>query len=137
MDTPVTVAIISACAVAFVAPAISYYLTKRKERDAEWQRFKFELYKEFVESAGGAAAVNPSPEDLARFTAACNTLHLAASKGALDALHDFQDDLMSRGGQRQHELLSRLAWELRKDLRIARNPSVEQFKMKIWTPGRR
>jgi hypothetical protein len=37
MDTPPTVAIISA---AMVVPAISFYLTKSKERQADWQRCK-------------------------------------------------------------------------------------------------
>jgi type II secretory pathway pseudopilin PulG len=37
MDTPLTVAIISAAA-AIVVPAISFYLTKSKERQADWQR---------------------------------------------------------------------------------------------------
>lgn len=46
MDTPILVAFISAAAV--IVPAISFYLTKKKEREAEWQRAKFELYKELV-----------------------------------------------------------------------------------------
>jgi hypothetical protein len=52
MDTPVTIAIISAAA-AIVVPAVSFYLTKSKERQADWQRYKFELYKEFVQSQSG------------------------------------------------------------------------------------
>lgn len=52
MDTPVIVAIISA-AVAVVAPAISFYLTKRKEREADWQKYKFEQYKEFIAALSG------------------------------------------------------------------------------------
>ena len=52
MDTPVTVAIISAAA-AIVVPAVSFYLTKQKERQADWQRYKFEIYKEFVQSFSG------------------------------------------------------------------------------------
>lgn len=49
MDTPVTVAIISASA-ATVVPAVSFYLTKQKERQADWQRYKFEIYRELVQS---------------------------------------------------------------------------------------
>jgi len=52
MDTPVTVAVISAAA-AIIVPAISFYLTKRKERQADWQRYKFELYKNLVQSLRG------------------------------------------------------------------------------------
>jgi hypothetical protein len=49
MDAPVTVAIVSAAA-AVVVPAISFYLTKSKERRADWQRYKFDLHKELVQS---------------------------------------------------------------------------------------
>ena len=52
MDTPVIVAVISAAA-AIVVPAISFYLTKSKERQADWQRYKFELYKDFIQSLSG------------------------------------------------------------------------------------
>jgi len=52
MDTPLSVAIISA-AVAIVVPAISFYLTKSKERQADWQRYKFDLYRELVQSLSG------------------------------------------------------------------------------------
>jgi TctA family transporter len=45
MDTPVLVAFISPAA-AVIVPALSFYLTKKKEREADWQRAKFELYKE-------------------------------------------------------------------------------------------
>jgi hypothetical protein len=52
MDTPVVVAIISAAA-AVSASSLSFYLTKSKERQADWQRYKFELYKELVQSLSG------------------------------------------------------------------------------------
>jgi len=59
MDTPLTIAIISAAA-AIVVRAISFYLTKSKERQADWQRYKFELYKELVQSLSGIVdGLNP------------------------------------------------------------------------------
>jgi len=76
MDTPLTVAIISAAA-AIVVPAISCYLTKSKER----QRYKFELYKELVQSLSGIVGTDSSPEGSRRFASACNTRHLIGSKG--------------------------------------------------------
>ena len=89
MDTPLTVAIISAAA-AIVVPAISFYLTKSKERQADWQRYKFDLYKELVQSLSGIVGTDSSPEGNRRFASACNTLHLIGSKGILEALHHFQ-----------------------------------------------
>ncbi|HZT35572.1 MAG TPA: hypothetical protein VFA15_06610, partial [Nitrososphaera sp.] len=119
MDTPVTVAVISAAA-AIVVPAISFYLTKSKERQADWQRYKFELYKDFIQSLSGIVGTDSMPEGNKRFAAACNTLHLIASKGVLDALHDFQDEIrvsnVNRNDERHDTLLSRLEWEIREDL---------------------
>lgn len=37
MDSPISVAVIAAAA-AIVVPAISFYFTKSKEREADWQR---------------------------------------------------------------------------------------------------
>jgi hypothetical protein len=138
MDTPLTVAIISAAA-AIVVPAISFYLTKSKERQADWQRYKFELYKELVQSFSGIVGTDSTPEGNRRFASACNTLHLIASKGVLDALHEFQDEIRvsnaSRSDERHDALLSRLEWEIREDLRIPHNPPFSQFNARLWCSG--
>ena len=60
MDTLLSVAIISAAA-AIVVPALSFYLTKSKERQADWQRYKFELYKELVQSFSGIVGTDSTP----------------------------------------------------------------------------
>jgi hypothetical protein len=138
MDTPLTVAIISAAA-AIVVPAISFYLTKSKERQADWQRYKFDLYKELVQSLSGIVGTDSSPEGNRRFASACNTLHLIGSKGVLEALHHFQDEIRvsnsSRDDDKHDELLSRLEWEIREDLRIPKNPPLDQFKARLWCSG--
>jgi hypothetical protein len=143
MDTPVTVAIISAAAAAIVAPAISFYLTKSKDRQADWLRYKFEFYKEFILSLSGVVGADPSPEDRRRYAAAVNTLHLIASKGVIEALHKMQDCLSERkasepitsGGGLADLLLSRLEWEMRIALQSPRNPPVGEFDARLWTPG--
>jgi len=138
MDTPITVAVISA-SVAIVAPAVSFYLTKRKERQADWQRYKFELYKELVQSLSGIVGTDSSPEGNRRFASACNTLHLIASPGVLEALHRFQDETgvsnLNKSDERHDELLSRLEWEIREDLSIPNNPPFNQFKARLWCSG--
>jgi hypothetical protein len=138
MDTPLTVAIISAAA-AIVVPAVSFYLTKRKERQADWQRYKFEIYKELVQSFSGIVGTDSTPEGNRRFAAACNTLHLIASQGVIAALHDFQDEIKvsnaNKDGDRHDALLSRLEWEIREDLCIPRNPPMKEFKAVLWCSG--
>jgi hypothetical protein len=138
MDTPVTVAIISAAA-AIIVSALSFALTKSKERQADWQRYKFELYKELVQSLSGIVGTDSTPDGNRRFASASNTLHLIASKGVLDALHHFQDEIgvsnTSRDDRRHDELLSRLEWEIREDLRIPNNPPIDEFTARLWCSG--
>jgi hypothetical protein len=138
MDTPVTVAVISAAA-AIVVPAVSFYLTKRKERQADWQRYKFEIYKELVQSFSGIVGTDSTPEGNQRFAAACNTLHLIASQAVIVALHDFQDEIrvsnVNRDDDRHDALLSRLEWEIREDLGIPGNPLKNEFKAILWCSG--
>ncbi|MGA2990451.1 MAG: hypothetical protein ABSD88_08240, partial [Candidatus Korobacteraceae bacterium] len=62
MNTPIVITAIISAAAAVVVPALSFYLTKRKERQAEWQRYKFELYKELVESLSGIVGTDATPE---------------------------------------------------------------------------
>jgi hypothetical protein len=90
MDAPIIVAIISAAA-AIIVPAISFSFTKRKERQDDWRRYKFEMYKDFVQSLSGIVGTDSTPGGNRRFAEACNTLHLIASKGVLRTLHDFQE----------------------------------------------
>ena len=137
MDTPLIVAIISAAA-AIVVPAISFYLTKSKERQADWQRSKFDLYKELVQSLSGIVGTDSSPEENGRFASACKTLHLIGSNRVLEALHHFQDEIRvsnSSRDDRHDALLSRLQWEIREDLRIPNNPPLDQFKARLWCSG--
>lgn len=138
MDTTLTVAIISAAA-AIVVPGLSFYLTKSKERQAEWQRYKFEFYKDLIQSLSGIVGTDSTLEGNRRFAAACNSLHLIASKGVLDALHDFQDEIRvsnpSRDDDRHDALLSRLEWEIRRDLGIPHNPPFDLFEARLWCSG--
>jgi hypothetical protein len=138
MDTPITVAIVAAAA-AIVAPALSFYLTKRKERQVDWQRYKFDIYKELVQSFSGIVGTDSTLEGNRRFAAAVNMLHLIASQGVIAALHDFLDEIrasnMDRDENRHDLLLSRLEWEIRKDLRIPGNPPLDEFKAILWCSG--
>jgi hypothetical protein len=138
MDAPISVAIITAAA-AVVVPAISFSFTKRKERQDDWRRYKFEMYKEFVQSLSGIVGSDSTPEGNRRFAEACNTLHLIASKGVISTLHDFQEVIRVSNPARSPEahdfLLSRLLWEIREDVRVLDNPSKSEFKARLWCSG--
>jgi len=46
MDTAVLVSIVAA-ASGVIVTAVSYYLTKKKEREADWRKYKFESTRNF------------------------------------------------------------------------------------------
>lgn len=52
MDTSVVVSVI-ALASGVIVTSVSFYLTKKKEREADWRKYKFEQYKEFMVSMSG------------------------------------------------------------------------------------
>ena len=138
MDTPVTVAVISAAA-AVVVPAISFYLTKKKEREADWQKYKFEQYREFVTALSGIVSTDSTPDGNRHFAVASNTLQLLASKSVITALHEFRDEIRvsnpNKSLERHDALLSRLIWEIRRDLKIPGTPPVGEFIASLWCSG--
>jgi hypothetical protein len=133
----IAVAIISAAAV--VVPAVSFYLTKRKERAADWQKYKFEQYRDLLASLSGIVGTDSTPEGNRHFAEARNTLHLLASQRVLAALHDFQDEIRISNPHRSDEshdaLLSRLVWEIREDLGMRQTGDVRDFKAQLWCSG--
>ena len=138
MDTPFVVAVISA-AVAIIVPAVSIYLTKKKEREADWRKYKFEQYKEFVLAISGIVGTDSTPDGNRDFARASNTLHLIGSKGVITALHAFQNEIRvsntSRSDAQHDALLSRLIWEIRADLHIPQTARASEFVARLWCSG--
>ncbi|MGA3040234.1 MAG: hypothetical protein ABSF54_05505 [Bryobacteraceae bacterium] len=136
MDPPIVVAVISAASVAVVAPALSFYLTKKKEREADWQKYKFVQYQELVTALNGIVGTDATPEGNRRFAGSCNTLHLLASKAVIAALHEFQDEIRDSNtdkSQAKHDLLlAQLIWEIRTDLRIPGTAAASDFIARLW-----
>jgi len=136
MDTSVVVSVISAASGVIVV-AVSFYLTKKKEREADWRKYKFEQYKEFLVSMSGNLARDSTPESRRSFYTACNALHLIGSKGVLHSLHSF---LAVAGtpnlSEATHDaLLSKLIWEIRQDVGIPGNPDASEFSAHLWNSG--
>lgn len=138
MDTTIAVSVIAA-ASGVIVTSVSYYLTKKKEREADWRKYKFEQYKEFMVSISGIVSGDATPEGNRIFAKASNTLHLIGSKGVLDALHAFQDETRSSNPNRSFgkadDLLSKLVWEIRIDTEIPGTPHEPEFTVKLWSSG--
>lgn len=138
VDASIVVASISA-ASAVVASALSFYFSKKKDREVDWRKNKFEYYREFLEALGSIAGSDSTPDGNRRFALACNTLHLIASIEVVRALHDFQDEIRVSNTEKSRHvhdaLLSRLVWEIRKDLGIPPTANASEFSMYLWTSG--
>ncbi len=138
MNSAVVVEVIASAAAVVVA-ALSYLFTKMKEREADWRKWKYEQYKEFVVSISGIVAGDSTPEGNRVFAKACNTLHLIGSKSVLDALHAYQDEARfsnpNHSAAKEAVLLSRLVWEVRKDVEIPGTPQASEFSVHLWCSG--
>jgi hypothetical protein len=134
MNTSVVVEAIAG-AVAVIAAALSYLFTKMKEREADWRKWKFEQYKEFIATLGGYVGPNPTPESHRTFLKACNTLNLIGSRGVLASLQSLIASLNADNPREENNTrISRLIWEIRKDARIPETPAAEEFSARLWFP---
>jgi hypothetical protein len=62
-----------------VVAALTFWSTKRREREAEWRKEKLGYYKAFVESISGILEGDASPEGQRLFAKATNNLLLFAN----------------------------------------------------------
>ena len=130
--------LISAMA-AIIAASVTVYLTKQKERQAEWRAKKLVYYEElFVASSGIVGAETPASSQV-RFAHAVNNLHLIGSQPVNDALHDFCDHIaisnVDISKARHDELWSALIWHIRDDLNDPPAKPLGQFHARLWASG--
>lgn len=138
MDTPILVAVISAAASIAVA-AVTFFLTKRKEREAEWRKQKLEHYREFSDALSGTVGTDSTPEAQRRWARATNTIGLVASQRVLLALRQFQDAIARSNpnpSQEAHDqALNRLMLAIRTDLDITPTDDPATFSFRLWCSG--
>ncbi len=138
MSSEIVTAGISALGGLLIA-AVSYVFTKKKERDAEWRKEKLGYYKSFVRSLSGATESESSPEGKKQFAVAVNDLMLFAPQKVIEALSLLLDEIKvsnpNKSQEKHDELLSRLMFEIRKDLGVKPNDDLESFRVTIWASG--
>jgi len=132
MNTRVIVEVIAAAAAVIVA-ALSYLFTKMKEREADWRKWKYEQYKEFLVALSGNVGSNPNPENHKSFLRACNTLNLIGSQSVLAALQSLIASMNADNPREENNArISRLIWAIRKDVRIPGTPKSIDFSARFW-----
>lgn len=138
MDTPILVAVISAAA-SLVAAAITFSLTKKKEREAEWRKQKLEHYRELLDALNGTVGTDSTPEAQRRWTRACNIIVLVASRQVLSALREFQNATVisnpNRSNEEHDQKLKQLMLAIRADLNISPADKAEDFSFQLWCSG--
>ena len=138
MSAEVITALITACGGILLAGA-TYWFTKQKEREADWRKEKLEHYKEFVASLNGVISEEGTPEGQRLFAAACNKLNLVAPQSVIEALREFQQEIKitnpDKSRDRHDELMSRLFYQIRKDLKISPEDDQDTFQVGLRASG--
>ena len=130
-NTALVVEVIASAAAVIVA-ALSYLFTKMKEREADWRKWKYEQYKEFL-TALSENIGPPNPETHRTFLRACNTLNLIGSRGVLVSLQSLIASMNADNPREENNArISGLVWEIRRDLRIPGTPRAADFSARLW-----
>jgi hypothetical protein len=114
-------------AIAIIVAFLSYFLTKQKEREADWRKVKLDLYREYVNAVAGIVEARLTPESEVRYHDAFNTIGLVASPTVLAAVQAFQAEISPANSARtlasHDDKYSRMINALRQDLTRRRWPS--------------
>ncbi|MDB4876962.1 MAG: exported protein of unknown function [Gemmatimonadetes bacterium] len=133
MSITLVASLISAATALFVA-AMTYTLSKRREREADWRKIKLEQYREFILALSGVTGRRATDVDQLRYSDSVNTLSLVAPAPVLEALYAFQDEIGARNtnkSQQAHDAaLTRLLMEIRRDIHPATKADASfQFRL--------
>jgi len=138
MDAQILTALIAACGAILLAGA-TYAFTKKRERDAELRKEKLEHYKDFVAGLSGIISGEATADNQRAFSRACNKLNLVAPQPVLEALQRFQQEIKTankdRSNDKHDQLMSKLFYEIRKDLDISPKDGAESFCVGLWAAG--
>jgi len=135
MDTPITVAIITASASIIVASA-SFFFAKRYVVKAKWQQEKLSHYKILLSSISDLATegTDVKAANLGYFQA-FNTIALVAPQNVIDALIAFQEEIRSTNSNKNlinhDKLLKELLLAIRADISLASKDDKETFKFHL------
>jgi hypothetical protein len=138
MAAEIVTALIAASGAVVLAGA-TYWFTKKRERDAELRKEKLEHYKDFVASLSGIISGEATPEGQRAFSKACNRLNLIAPQAVIKALQEFQQEIKvsnpSKSNERHDRLMSKLFYEMRKDLQVTPKDKDTTLVFGLWAAG--
>ena len=133
--TEIPTTIISIIGGIFIA-SLTYYLTKKKEREAEWQKEKLTFSVEFISSITDNLECGSTLEGGKRFARASNNLYLFANTKVISALKNYQDEIRASNANRTAEgeakALGNLIFQMRADMKIKDNSKNAFDSVRPW-----
>ena len=122
-----------------VAAGAAYMFTKWREREAEWRKDKREYYKAFVASLSETLQNETTSGGPVAFRRATNDLNLIAPQRVVESLiayrHEISISNPHRDADRENRLLSRLLFEMRRDLAMSPKDDEATFRVVLWAAG--
>ncbi|MEN6356647.1 MAG: hypothetical protein ABFD83_06130 [Armatimonadota bacterium] len=119
--------VIGSVLVGVAVPTITYYLTRKKEIEADWRKRKLEHYTELFSAISGLAVDNQDVEATIRLSHAVNTIGLVAPQYVVDALMGYY----FKANTSEHDLmLNRLILAVRKDIGV-KNDNSDTFCFRL------
>ncbi|MFZ1934200.1 MAG: hypothetical protein WCB27_26075 [Thermoguttaceae bacterium] len=122
-----------------IAAGATYLFTKWREREAEWRKDKREYYKAFMASCSANVEGDSTPEGKLAFNRATNDLSLIAPQRVIEALIAYREETSisnpDRRQDRHDQLLSRLLYEMRRDLAMSPKDDEDTFRVILWASG--
>jgi hypothetical protein len=119
--------------------AFAYWLTKRREREAEWRKEKLTYYKAFIESLSGAIEGDDTPEGHRLYAKATNNLLLFAPQSVIEAVDAYRaENAISNVGrtmEAHNRLLARMLLAIREDIGVHPTDNSSTFAPTLWASG--
>jgi hypothetical protein len=132
----IIIAMITAFA-GIIASALTFYLTRKKEREAEWRTQKLAHYKQFMTALNAIVGPIPTTQERITFADAANNIYLVGSPAVLIALRAYLDETADSkpkdAPDRHDELLTVLLFHIRDDIGIKPNRPDQPFEIRLWS----
>ena len=106
-----------AVVVAVLTAGSTYFLTRKREREADWRKMKLDYYKEFVAAFSGIVEGRMTPESEVRYHDAFNSIGMVASPAVLSAVQELQAQISPTNFARTRESHDRKYSEMMNALR--------------------
>lgn len=134
MESTIVVVLI-AMAASIVVPSITFFLTKKKEREVEWRKLRVEQYKELMDAMSNVAGESPSAESRKRLALTANQVGLFASPAVLRQMTRLLNAVAAGSGDNQDEIITSLIHAIRTDLKVPDAGSHEDIQLRLWGAG--